>query len=289
MPTKTKEHREHQGRGSTSADGTEARKMARIEKTQVCGVGESHRGKTRAKNQDVILLEPELGLYAVFDGMGGARAGEVAAQLARETLHRFVAKHLASRTYTPRKLLEAAIDAAATVVFTAANEREERQGMGTTVVACLVVDPTRIVLGYAGDSRAYVLRDGRLRLLTRDHTVVQRLIDAGSLTVEQAAESPYRSLLTRNLGMERGTEADMLEQAVNPGDRLLLCSDGLHERTSIEDLQRVLTSEAKPEEVVHNLVELALSGGGTDDISAVVLDVPVGVATARARARATTE
>jgi PPM family protein phosphatase len=262
--------------------------MPRTEKTQVCGVGESHRGKTRANNEDVILLEPELGLYAVFDGMGGARAGEVAAQLARETLHRFVAKNLASRKYTPRKLLEAAIDAAATVVFTAANEREDRQGMGTTVVACLVVDPTCIVLGYAGDSRAYVLRDGRLRLLTHDHTLVQKLLDAGSLTVEQAAESPYRSLLTRNLGMENEVEPDMLEHAVDPGDRLLLCSDGLYERASVEDLQRVLTSEAKPEEVVHNLIELALSAGGTDDISAVVLDVPVGP-TARARARATTE
>lgn len=254
------------------------------------GVGDSQRGKARAKNQDAILLEPDLGLYAVFDGMGGARAGEVAAQLARETLLRFVAKHFASRRYTPPKLLEAAIDAAATVVFTAANEDEERQGMGTTVVACLVVDPRRVVLGYAGDSRAYVLRDGRLQLLTRDHTVVQRLIDAGSLPVEQAAESPYRSLLTRNLGMEKGVEPEMLEQAVNPGDRLLLCSDGLHDRASVEDLQRVLMSTAKSEEVVHDLIELALYGGGTDDISAIVLDVPdVGVPAARIRARAATE
>jgi serine/threonine protein phosphatase PrpC len=267
---------------------TENERATRASRAWFDGVGESQRGKARAKNQDVILLEPELGLYAVFDGMGGARAGEVAAQLARETLLRFVVKHLGSRRYTPRKLLEAAIDAAATVVFTAANEHEERQGMGTTVVACLVADPTRIVLGYAGDSRAYVLRDGRLRLLTHDHTVVQGLLDAGSLTVEQAAESPYRSWLTRNLGMEKGANPDMLEQAVDPGDRLLLCSDGLHERASVEDLQRVLTSKAKPEEVVHNLIELALSGGGTDDISAVVLDVPVGP-TARARARATTE
>jgi protein phosphatase len=267
---------------------TKNERASRASRAWFDGVGDSQRGKARAKNQDVILLEPELGLYAVFDGMGGARAGDVAAQLARESLLRFVAKHLASRSYTPRKLLEAAIDAAATVVFTAANEREERQGMGTTVVACLVVDPTRVVLGYAGDSRAYALRDGRLQLLTRDHTIVQRLIDEGSLTVQQAAESPFRSVLTRNLGMKKGVEPAMLEQAVNPGDRLLLCSDGLHERASVEDLQRVLMSTAKSEEVVHDLIELAVSGGGTDDISAIVLDVPA-VVPARVRARAATE
>jgi protein phosphatase len=266
--------------------GTEAK--ARTEKTQVSGVGESRRGKGRKQNQDVILLDPELGLYAVFDGMGGARAGEVASQVARETLRRFVAKHLSSETYTPPRLLEAAVDAAATVVYTAANEREERRGMGTTVVACLVVDSGRVVLAHAGDSRAYVLREGRLRLLTRDHTVVQRLIDAGSMTVEQAKESPYRNYITRNLGMGRGVDPDVLKLAVKAGDRLLLCSDGLHERTSAEDLQRVLTSNAQAEEVVHNLIELALRAESTDDISAVVLDVPVVAPTARARARATT-
>jgi len=287
MPTKAE--RTWSKPALTRNAGREAREVAATEGACVCGVGESVRGRARAKNQDVVLLDPELGLYAVFDGMGGARAGEVAAQLGRKTLHRFVAKHLASRTYTPRRLLEAAIDAAATVVFTAANEREERQGMGTTVVACLVVDPTCIVIGYAGDSRAYILRDGRLRLLTRDHTVVQRLLDAGSLTIEEAAASPFRSLITRNLGMARGVEPDMLEQLVEPGDRVLLCSDGLHERTSIEDLQRVLTAEAKPEEVVHNLFELALSAGSTDDISAIILDVPIAGPAAGARARAPTE
>jgi protein phosphatase len=89
--------------------------------------------------------------------------------------------------------------------------------------------------------------------------------------------------------MARGVEPDMLEQPVKPGDRVLLCSDGLHERTSIEDLQRVLTAEAKPEEVVHNLFELALSAGSTDDISAIILDVPIAGPAAGARARASTE
>ena len=198
----------------------------RITNTRICGAGETHRGKVRSSNQDLLILEPGLGLYAVLDGMGGAKAGERAAQVAREAIIGFVRAHGASKRYTRRELLEFAIDAAASAVYTAGAEQVDCEGMGTTVVACLAIEPDGIVIGHAGDSRAYLVRDGNLRALTRDHTLVQEFIDAGSMSPEQGEQSSIKHVLTRNLGAENGVKAEMLEQVLVPSDRLLLCSDG---------------------------------------------------------------
>lgn len=142
--------------------------------------GETHRGHIRETNQDVILVEPDLGLYAVLDGMGGARARDVAARIAGEEIAASIRRMSRTRRRSPRRALELALHTAAVEVFMAAEQQLAYRGMGTTVVACLVVEPTHVVIGHAGDSRAYLLRDGRLRALTRDHTVAQRLVDAGA-------------------------------------------------------------------------------------------------------------
>lgn len=244
-----------------------------ITNTRICGAGETHRGKVRPSNQDLLIVEPELGLYAVLDGMGGAKAGERAAQVARETLIGFIRAHGASKRYTRRELLEFAIDAAASAVFTAGAEQVDCEGMGTTIVACLAGEPGCIVIGHAGDSRAYLLREGGLRALTRDHTLVQEFIDSGSMTPEQGEQSPIRHVLSRNLGAENGVKADMLEQAIEPGDRLLLCSDGLYGGASPEEVCRVLESRHPPAQIASQLIELALSGLAVDNISAIVIDV----------------
>jgi protein phosphatase len=240
---------------------------------RVWGGGETHRGHVRETNQDVILVEPDLGLYAVLDGMGGANAGDVAARLGGEEIAACIRKNSRVRRRSPRKLLELALHTAAVEVFRAAEERLECHGMGTTVVACLVVDPTRVVVGHAGDSRAYLLRGGELAVLTRDHTAAQRLVDAGALRLDEMERSPHRHLLTRNLGRAYGVHADILERTLEPGDRLLLCSDGLYGGASMRAIKRVLGTRAAPGQIAHKLVELALRGAAADNISAVVIAV----------------
>jgi protein phosphatase len=239
---------------------------------RVAVAGVTHCGG-RSNNEDAIIIEPELGLCAVLDGMGGEEAGEVAAQLASETLVEFVRKHASSGRYTRRELLEFGIDEAAAVVHRTGQERPECSGMGTTIVAGLIAEPSSIVIGHAGDSRAYLLRDGHLRLMTRDHTLVQELIDAGELPPKASHWKFISHMLTRNLGHKHGVQAEMREMPLLTRDRLLLCSDGLTGCVSVEEIQRVLGSAHEPQDTARALIERALnSGKATDNISAVVLD-----------------
>ena len=234
--------------------------------------GGSHVGKVRTTNEDTLIVEPRLGLYAVLDGMGGAKAGEVASQLARETIREFVLHRRA--TLPPAALLEAALVAGSTAVFTQAQQHRNRQGMGTTAVVCLVVDPEHAVVAHVGDSRAYLLRDGRLQTLTRDHTIVEELLERGLLSTEEAKRHPYKNVLSRNLGAKAEPRVDVQELALRPGDRLLLCSDGLYGYASAEAIQYLLGSGDAPEHVVRDLEDLALRGGGGDNVSTVVIEVP---------------
>ena len=234
--------------------------------------GDTHVGKVRTTNEDSLIVEPRIGLYAVLDGMGGASAGDVASQLARDTIRDFVLHR--RMTLAPRELLDAAIAAGSIAVFLAAQHQHERQGMGTTVVACLVIDPSRAVIGHVGDSRAYLLRGGRLQMLTRDHTVVQELLNRGVLSADDAERHPYKNVLSRNLGGRAETQVDTVELALQPGDRLLLCSDGLYGFASAEAIQYLLGSGDAPEHVARDLIELALRGGGGDNVSAVVIEAP---------------
>ncbi|HET9620887.1 MAG TPA: PP2C family serine/threonine-protein phosphatase, partial [Kofleriaceae bacterium] len=234
--------------------------------------GDSHVGKVRTTNEDALILDPQLGLYAVFDGMGGANAGDIASQLARDTLREFVAHRRA--TLAPRALLEAALQAGSAAIHSQAQQHRDRHGMGTTAVACLVVDASHVVISHVGDSRAYLLRDGRLQALTRDHTIVEELVDRGLLSADEAERHPYKNVLSRNLGSKPETRVDSLELELKPGDRLLLCSDGLYGYTSGEAIQYLLGSGDAPEHVARDLIELALRGGGGDNVSTIVLEAP---------------
>jgi len=245
--------------------------------------GETHRGHIRDSNQDVILVEPDLGLYAVFDGMGGVNAGDVAARMASQEIAASMRKMPRIRRRSPRKALELALNTAAVEVFRAAEGRLDCHGMGTTVVACLVIEPTHVVIGHAGDSRAYLLRDGKLEALTRDHTVAQRLVDAGALRAEEMESCPQRHLLTRNLGQGYGVGPDVLELKLERGDRLLLCSDGLYGGAPLGSIRRVLGSREAPTRVARRLIELALRGEAADNISAIVLALDDGPAPATKR------
>jgi serine/threonine protein phosphatase PrpC len=238
--------------------------------------GESHVGKVRDTNEDAVIVDPETGLYAVLDGMGGAMAGDVAAQRARDVLHAFVVER--RNAMEPAPLLTAALNAASSAVHSEAQARRDRKGMGTTAVACLVVDgddgpnAKKAIIAHVGDSRAYLLRDRRLTPLTRDHTVVAELMAQGAISAQEAETHLYKNVLSRNLGAKAETRADLAEVALQAGDRLLLCSDGLHGFASHDALQYLVGSNEPPEQVARDLIDAALRGGGGDNVTAVVIE-----------------
>lgn len=238
--------------------------------SQVRVAGDTHVGKVRKVNEDSLILEPRYGLYAVFDGMGGANAGDVASRTARDTVRDYVISRRTS--LAPRELLEKALCVGGKAVYDAAHTRRELHGMGTTAVAVLVTDEDRVVVAHVGDSRAYLLRDGRLQALTRDHTIVEELVDRGLLAAEEAERHPYKNVLSRNLGARPETRVDLSEIELRGGDRLLLCSDGLYGYAPGEAIQYLLGSGDAPDQVCRDLIETALRGGGGDNVSTIVIE-----------------
>jgi protein phosphatase len=233
--------------------------------------GETNVGRVRTTNEDALVVEPGAGLYAVFDGMGGANAGDVASRTAADAVRDVV---LRNPQIDPRALLDSAIQAASASIFHAAAAHREHHGMGTTVVAAIVVSPERVVIGHVGDSRAYLLRGGRLQALTRDHTIVEDLVDRGLLPPEEAERHPYKNVLSRNLGSRPDARVDLNDVVLRPGDRLLLCSDGLYGYASAEAIQYLLGSGDDPQHVARDLIDLAMRGGGGDNVSTIVIEVP---------------
>lgn len=226
--------------------------------------GLSDPGITRPGNEDALLIEPPL--YAVADGMGGHRAGEIAAGVAVEALLAGAPRHLDA------KALARAVRAANRAVIASADKSRTRTGMGTTLTAAMI-DGTRIAIAHVGDSRAYLLHDGSLRQLTEDHSMVADLVRQGSLTEEDARFHPQRSVITRALGSDANMLADVYEFRASVGDRLLLCTDGLTGMLPDDYIAEILSGEASPDDAVSKLVQAANRAGGYDNITAVVVDI----------------
>ncbi len=224
----------------------------------------SHRGLVRQNNEDSYLVRR--GLYAVCDGMGGARAGEVASEMACRSL-----LALDPAAATPEDLREAIIEADRAIVDRSLGE-EGLLGMGTTLTAALAGEGS-LTLAHVGDSRAYLLRDGDLVQLTQDHSWVGEMVRRGELTPAQAAVHPHRSVITRVLGTGGEFEPDIIEAPVEVGDRILLCSDGLTGMVSDPDLAGILQQEGDPQAVAQLLIQAALAGGGEDNVTVVVVDI----------------
>jgi protein phosphatase len=228
-------------------------------------------GLVRANNQDQLLVCP--GLYAVADGMGGHAAGEVASLTAVRTLRS------AFESSTPRSAdaLAEAAKAANLAIWELARTNREMFGMGTTLVALAVVErgdgTNGLAVVHIGDSRVYLLRDGTLHQVTVDHSLVQELVDDGQISEAEAAVHPQRHVLTRALGVEPTAGVDLIDLSSDPGDRYLLCSDGLSREASDDQIASVLRRFANPSEAAKELVALAKSRGGSDNITVVVVDL----------------
>ncbi|WP_037887499.1 Stp1/IreP family PP2C-type Ser/Thr phosphatase [Streptomyces viridochromogenes] len=227
----------------------------------------SHKGMIREGNEDSGYAGPRL--LAIADGMGGAAAGEVASSEAISTIVALDDDVPGSDILTS---LGTAVQRANDQLRSMVEDDPQLEGMGTTLTALLWTGQ-RLGLVHVGDSRAYLLRDGVLTQITQDHTWVQRLVDEGRITEEEATTHPQRSLLMRALGSGDHVEPDLSIREVRAGDRYLICSDGLSGVVSHQTLEDTLASYQGPQETVQQLIELALRGGGPDNITVIVADV----------------
>ncbi len=220
----------------------------------------THTGPVRSRNEDSLVQRPELGLWAVADGAGGHGAGDVASQA--------VAAALQALQAAPGQVLPATRDALLAVnAALHAQGAATRRTIATTVVA-LVLGPAGADLLWAGDSRCYLLRDGRLQCLTRDHSLVQELLEAGDITEDEVEEHPQGNIILRAVGAEAEVALDLVHCPLRPGDRLLLCSDGLYRALPRAELAALLASGG-----AEAMVAAALARHPRDNVTALVVQL----------------
>lgn len=247
---------------------------------RVVSAGLTDIGCVRKHNEDNFLLDDELGLYIVADGLGGHAAGEVASQIVIERSSQFVATtleqdHTWPTAYDTRlsyngNRLRAALVMSDRAIYDNIQANPERESMGSTAVACLLQDQVATV-AHVGDSRAYLLRAAELRPLTRDHSWVAEQIEHGFLTPEEARRHPFRNVITQALGNGSDLEVVVREVPVLPDDVLLLCSDGLSGMVYDESLAQILTEAPTLEVAARRMVSMANENGGEDNITVVLV------------------
>lgn len=221
-------------------------------------------GYVRDHNEDSLIIIPPL--FAVADGMGGHEAGEIASEITVNTLAELVPSHLDAEGLT------AAVEAANYNVIKAPRQGIGRDGMGTTLTAAML-EGERLLIAQVGDSRAYLLHKGNLQQITRDHSLMADLIEAGQLTPEEARYHPNRSVITRAIGSDIHMRPDIYELNVCAGDRLLICSDGLSSMVSDQEIASIMRSHSNPQHCADELVSAALENGGADNVTVIVADV----------------
>ncbi len=249
---------------------------------QLTAYGLTDVGQVRRHNEDAILLEPALHLYAVADGMGGHKGGEFASRICLETMRDYLM--MAAKGHAPlvgeadtahsesANLLGSAVRFANRAVFEASFSKPEWRGMGTTIVA-LTVTENRVSIAHVGDSRAYLLRNGFFRQLTEDHSWIEEQVRASLMSRDEALQAKGRNMLTRAIGQEESVLVDLDELELQQGDHLLLCSDGLFGMVADEEIAALVSVAASPEAACKELVSCANGRGGRDNISVILLEV----------------
>jgi protein phosphatase len=249
-------------------------------------------GQRRDHNEDALLIDVDLGLFVVADGMGGHAGGGTASRLAVETIRAELQRVrgaepglFGSGTEGEENplpdVLGHAVERACTVIFEAAQADPELAGMGTTVTAALI-DSRSAFVAHVGDSRAYLLRGGHIYQVTQDHSLVAEQLRVGAISAEEARNSRFKNIITRSVGFERDVLVDLMGLELEPGDTMLICCDGLS--NMIEDPEILRLVEAHGVDSVERLVDLANQRGGDDNITVAVVrvsepdEVPVAVA-----------
>jgi PPM family protein phosphatase len=232
----------------------------------------THAGQIRQFNDDSVAHDPSVDAFVLADGMGGHNAGDVAAELATRVVIEQLSKGASRRDHAAERVRDA-VQEANQAICRAARTDSARTGMGTTLAIALF-DESRVTIGHVGDSRVYRLREGRLKLLTRDHSVLQEQAETGMLDRESARVSQNRSLVTRALGAGYDATPEVNEFDVLPDDIILLCSDGLNDMVDDADIELTLAElGCNLDMAAEMLVELANDNGGQDNISVLLARV----------------
>ncbi len=237
---------------------------------KIIAVGQTDIGLVRKKNQDTYGLFSELGLYIIADGMGGRPAGEVASQMAVDLMQKFF---INAKDASPNlSLLNDAILHTNKKVYEASQAHSAYDGMGTTLVA-LLAHPSTVLIGFVGDSRAYLHRGGVLKQLTQDHSLVNEYIKLGILTPEAARTHRLRNVISRGIGVGSTTQPETFEVPAQAGDLFLLCTDGLSNMVDHEGINDILnrTGRCGSDETATALIEGAKEKGGRDNITVVLV------------------
>jgi protein phosphatase len=243
-------------------------------------------GRSRNNNEDSVVVDEEAALAVLADGMGGYNAGEVASGMAtgfiKSELGRWLSEASAQATDADvRRAMDICVDNANRAIFNAANSNPQYAGMGTTLVVA-VLRESRLLMGHIGDSRAYRWRNGELEQITRDHSLLQEQLDAGLITPEQAAVSNNKNLVTRAVGVEDTVLLETHLHQTQPGDWILMCSDGLSDMIDDEHIAAVLRGHDSLSEAAQALVQAANDAGGRDNISVILMQTQGAATAARA-------
>ena len=230
----------------------------------------------REENEDVFCIEGDHGFLAVADGMGGYASGEVASKIAIDIVRDYIKNEEDAlldeynpKYSKPTNRMTSGIRLANKAIYDASKSQSQLNGMGTTIAAVLL-SGNRLSIAHVGDSRVYLLRGGNIEQITDDHTVVSEQVERGLITKEEAAESDIRHILTRALGIAPDVDVDMDELTVSRGDKLVLCSDGLSELVSDDEILSTVVSSNTPEVACDQLINMANEKGGGDNITVIV-------------------
>ncbi|NBT58357.1 Stp1/IreP family PP2C-type Ser/Thr phosphatase [bacterium] len=228
-------------------------------------------GMKRKVNQDAYLRDDDLGIFLVADGMGGHRGGEVASQLAVQIIRDFCVEH-SSLPLAER--INQAVNASCEQIFLKASENDDLSGMGTTILA-LLIENGEACLGQVGDSRGYLMSDGKIWQITEDHSLLNEELRSGRLVPSQVKDYQFKNVITRSVGYESRVAVDIYRRVCRPGDSFLLCTDGLSGLVSLEEIEAELGKNGM-QNGLQNLLDLANSRGGDDNITALVCEVGEG-------------
>lgn len=231
--------------------------------------GESITGKKRENNEDSFLILDKYNLFLVADGMGGHQAGEVASSIIKKTIEE---NYESLKNLNPKKRLEEIVKMCNLKVLERAQEKNYLKGMGSTLT-CLLIEKDRYYVAHVGDSRAYLLRDGKLYQLTEDHSLIQAQIKAGYLTKEQGKQSKLKHILMKSIGGRLEVEPDIKEGEVKSGDIYLLSTDGFHGELEEEEIKNLLLLPEDLNKKVKNMVEFANEKDGSDNITILIAKI----------------
>jgi protein phosphatase len=245
--------------------------------------GKTDVGRVRTNNEDAFLIDEEIKLFVVADGMGGHKAGEVASKMAVETIRDNMRRFLLTgqkgivgkidpKFGEKTNQLASGIRLSNQLIYESAKINPAQKGMGTTV-DCVLLDKSKISIGHIGDSRVYAVRSAKLYQLTQDHSLVEEQVRQGLITHEEADRSSLKNILTRALGVDPSVEVDLIESDVFEGDVLICCTDGLNKVVSDDQILKAVQEMKSPKMIAEHLIDLANVAGGVDNTTVIVIKV----------------